>query len=127
MITISDDQILEFVRVAVGELVAAKVRELEPKIREQISIDLDLVDEEEGIRMLRITGKDPKRTFRRLMNKYADRVEQVVHLLPPFEPRWRRRSILRLIDDHTVPDKWVKEAREGKKTPNVQLLERSAA
>jgi hypothetical protein len=71
MITITDDTLRELARVEI----ARQVVRLEWMIREEISRTLQLVDEKRGIELLAIKGKDPRRTFRRLMNRH--RVQKI--------------------------------------------------
>ncbi|MDP9291089.1 MAG: hypothetical protein M3O82_01855, partial [Verrucomicrobiota bacterium] len=96
MIQVSDEQVVDLVRTEI----AARVRELDPLIREEILKSCEIVDEEQGIAMLAIKGKDPRRTFRRLMNKYRVERMQLGTLRG-----WKRSAVQELIDKHTVNKK----------------------
>ena len=70
------------------------LREYDPSVRAQLARACQLVTEERGIAILAIQGKDPRRTFRRLMHKW--RVEKVPRL------GYRLDSLERAIDAHTI-------------------------
>lgn len=71
-IQINEDRICELARLEIASLIL----KLEPVIRAEIFKTCQLVDEQRGIELLAIKGRDPQRTFRRLMNKH--KVEKVV-------------------------------------------------
>lgn len=86
-IDIPDDRI----DAAMDRAIAKKERELSDKILSR------LVDEEGALELLPITGKDPRRTFRRMANKH--RLEYV--RIDGF--KWFTvEGILQLRDKHTV-------------------------
>lgn len=70
-IQITEDRICELARLEIASLLL----KLEPVIRAEIFKTCQLVDEKRGIELLAISGKQPQRTFRRLMNKH--KVEKV--------------------------------------------------
>lgn len=94
---------------------------MRPLLRQELLKSLQLVDEAGALEIFKIAGKDPRRTFRRLANKY--KLEYV--RIDGF--KWFTiRGIRELIEKHTV--------NGAKKTPtaqrptlNVQLQERAAA
>lgn len=117
MIAISDEQMLELVR---SEIAAAVERE-RPLIREEIIDSLKWVTQETGVTMLEITGKDPLRTFRRLMNTYGVETFKLGGLI---RYRWKKRpiekkgaglSIEELIERHVVK-------ASSKRKPKLQPL-----
>jgi hypothetical protein len=107
-LTIADETLIELVR---GE-VARQVAELRPVIRAELVESFKWVTEATGVELLEIGGKDPERTFRRLMNTHG--VEVCKLLGSSHEKvryRWKRRepkpagagmSIEELIDANVV-------------------------
>jgi len=63
-IEITDAQMLELARIAIAVEVAA----LRPMIREELVKEMTFVSEDESLKILPLGGKQPLRTFRRLMN-----------------------------------------------------------
>jgi hypothetical protein len=112
MIAITDEQVLELVR---AEIAAAVERE-RPLVRQEIVESFKYVTEETGVKLIEIEGKDPLRTFRRLMNTYG---VETLKLQGIVRYRWKRRteppsreatarhgiSIEELIEKHVVPSR----------------------
>lgn len=92
-LAITEERFEELVRGEVARVIA----EERPRVIAEIAKSCEVIDEAAGIAMLPIKGKDPRRTFRRLMNRYG--VEKVV--LGPLKG-WKRSAVQKLIDDHTV-------------------------
>jgi|ERR1041384_444630 predicted DNA-binding transcriptional regulator AlpA len=95
MITITEETVRELVHAEV----AKRIELLEPLVREELAKRCALVTAEEGIAMLSIKGKEPRRTFLRLMNRYQ--VPKVV--IGAAVKGWKRSGIEKLVDDHTSP------------------------
>ena len=70
-IQITEDRICELARLEIANMLLR----LEPIVRAEIFKTCQLVDEQRGIELLAIKGRDPQRTFRRLMNKH--KVEKI--------------------------------------------------
>lgn len=95
-ISVSRGELLELLE----KVLRAEILNVRPLIEEQLRRSLDLVDEEGGIAMLPMQGKDPRRTFRRLMNAHG--VEYV--RIGKFK-WWKRSAIAALIEKQTVKRK----------------------
>jgi hypothetical protein len=96
MIAISDDQVLELMRAAI----AKEVADLRPTLRDQLIEEMEFVTEEDGVRILKIEGKQPLRTFRRLMNDYG--VHRIQLAGRVVFKRTGEQSVLSLLDKLTV-------------------------
>jgi hypothetical protein len=85
-LTITEEQMLELLRT---EIAAAVERE-RPLIRAEIIESFKWVTEETAVKMLEIEGKDPQRTFRRLMNDYG---VETLKLGLMVRYRWSKRQV----------------------------------
>jgi hypothetical protein len=92
-IQISEETIVAVIR----EVIAREVAELRPLLRDEILKSLQLVDEAGALAIFPITGKDPRRTFRRLANKHK---LEYVHI-DGFK-WWKVAAIEALIEKHTI-------------------------
>jgi hypothetical protein len=136
MIAISDDQVLELVR---DQVAAALVKEL-PIVREQFLEQFKWVTDATGAALLDIAGKDPLRTFRRLMNLHGvatlTKIDwNVRYRWSPFEP-WELEllkkngtsspgtSICELIAKHVI--KASKKRAHTTAATKLQLVEDAA-
>jgi hypothetical protein len=98
-IAISEEQVMELVR---AEL-AKEVANLRPLIRGQLLEEMEFVTEEEGVAILKIAGKEPIRSFRRLMNDYGvHRIQLVGRWL---YKRLGEHSVMSALDKLTVKPK----------------------
>jgi hypothetical protein len=126
MIAISDERVLELAR----REIAAAVEKERPMVREQFLEQFKWVTDSTGSVLLDITGKDPLRTFRRLMNQHGvatlTKIDwNVRYRWSPFEP-WELEllkkngngapgiSICELVAKHVI------KAKGRGKTSNVQ-------
>lgn len=103
-VTISDETIADFARDAVSREVA----ELRPLIRETLLDELKWVTEATGISVLELQGKEPRRTFRRLMNLYGVEYVKLGGIV-----RWKRSSLERVLEMHTVRGKKLRNGDRG--------------
>ncbi|MEN3369979.1 MAG: hypothetical protein V7609_2122 [Verrucomicrobiota bacterium] len=139
-IEITDAQFLEMTRIAIAEEVAAS-RDL---IRHEIIEEFKWVTDATGVTLLEIEGKDPLRTFRRLMNSYGVEMLKLGGQTAIVRYRWKKRpvphkdgriSIEELIEKHAV--KAAARSRGSSKdqspssreapNPKLQVMEGSMA
>jgi hypothetical protein len=97
-LTLRDEDFLQMVR----DQVAVAVEKERPLVRREIIDSFKWVTETTGVTLLEIEGKDPIRTFRRLMNTYGI---EVLKLGGVVRYRWKKRA---------------EEANAQRPTPNVQ-------
>jgi hypothetical protein len=115
-VEITEAQVLELMRIAIVEEVAA----LRPMIREQVVEEMAFVSETEGLKILPIQGKDPLRTFRRLMNDLG--VHRIRLRGEMFYKRAGDNSVAAALEKVTV-----KPAPRKKGTPTLKVMEGSIA
>ncbi len=92
-IEISEETIIGMAR----EAITKEVSDLRPLLRDEMLKSLQLVDEDGALAILPIKGKYPRRTFRRLANKY-----QLEYVRIDRFKWWKLSSIEALIENHTV-------------------------
>jgi hypothetical protein len=95
-ITITQEQLETLTREILRQFVAGERELIVAEIRKAFAV----VDEKTAMAMLPIGGKEPLRTFRRLMNKYGVPKVQLGGVTG-----YRVTAIQKLIDDHSVSSK----------------------
>jgi hypothetical protein len=121
MTTIPDEKILEMVRSEV----AVQVAELRPAIRAALMEEMKFVTEAEGIAILPIQGKEPVRTFRRLMNDHG--VHRLTLRGQTVFKRVGENSVLSVLEKLTVkPVARKSHTKVAKDATNLRLVEDAA-
>jgi hypothetical protein len=117
MIAIEDAKVLELVR---GEI-AREVAELRPLVRAQLVEEMAFVSETEGLKILPLGGKEPLRTFRRLMNDCG--VHRIKLRGELFYKRVGERSVMAALEALTrKPEPRRKSAKSQAPNPKLELV-----
>jgi hypothetical protein len=124
MLTVTDEQLLSIVR----DQVAAAVERERPLIAQEIAESFKWVTEERGAELLEIDGKQPGRTFRRLMNLHGVEKLKLGVLVryrwkarPDYDAKRHGLSIEQLIEKHCVVSSKRRTSNVQRSTSNAQL------